>query len=72
VSRLLLRAQPRWMYEVLQRVTTVENACMGGSIMWAHALERLWFELLDTTVPKEIDYGQRGEGACFLGSRRRA
>jgi len=40
--------------------------------MWAHALERLWFELLDTTVPKEIDYGQRGEGACFLGSRRRA
>ena len=74
VSSTLIRAQPLWMYESLARLTTVESACIGaGTIMWAHTLERLWFELLDPGVPKElkaiIDRDIRG--ACFLGARRR-
>ena len=35
-----IKMQPRWMFEAMLRVVTVENACMGGTIMWAHALER--------------------------------
>ena len=74
VAGSLIRAQPLWMYESLARLTTVESACMGtGSIMWAHALERLWFELLDPDVPKELKpvIGKDVRGACFLGARRR-
>jgi len=70
-----IRAQPRWVYEVMLRLTTVELACMGaGTIMWAHSLERLWFELFDYDVPKMIrPVVGNGDtkGTCFLGARRR-
>ena len=44
----------------------------AGTIMWAHSLERLWFELLDKQVPKTIRplVGKDSRGACFLGARR--
>ena len=75
VSRLILRTQPRWMYESLLRISSVENACMGGTIMWAHAMERLWFELLDPEVAKDLKPSNRNaetqRGACFLGARRK-
>ena len=71
VSRLVLRSQPRWMYEALLRMTTVENACFNaGTIHWAHSFERLWFELLDSKVPKIVDAGPDGKGMCMLGARR--
>jgi len=72
VSRYIVRSQPRWRNEALLRITTVESACIGPTIMWAHSLERLWFELLDGGVPKDIHLGRRGQGACFLGARRRS
>ena len=62
------------MYELLQRLVSIEMACNGaGSIMWAHSLERLWFELFDERVPKTIRYqiARDVRGACFLGARRR-
>ena len=40
VSRLVVRQQQRWIYEAMHRITTVENACFGSTIMWAHTLER--------------------------------
>ena len=58
----------------MHRLTTVEQACMGGgTIMWAHTLERLWFELLDERVPKTIRpvVNRDTRGACFLGANRR-
>ena len=64
---------PRWMYEVWLRLTTVELACMGaGTIMWAHSLERLWFEVFDVQVTKAFRplVDKDGRGACFLGARR--
>lgn len=82
VSAFNIRRQPRWLYEVVQRVLTVEGGCGGGgTIMWAHAMERLWFELFDATLTKSIPetstvlqkQGRRGPvappGACFLGAR---
>ena len=74
VGRATLLSQPKWMYELMLRLVTVEQACNGaGSIMWAHSLERLWFEVLDASLPKEIRavIGQDTRGACFLGARRR-
>lgn len=74
VGRAKIRLVPRWLYESMLRITTVESACMGaGSITWAHAFERLWFELLDPAVPKALRavIGQDQRGACFLGARRR-
>lgn len=53
VGRGAIRAQPRWAYEALLRVLTVEKACRGASsLTWAHTIERLWFEVLDRTVAK--------------------
>ena len=80
VGSAWIKEQPKWVYEVMHRLTTVELACMGaGTIMWAHSLERLWFELFDKRVPKTIlpvvgdgharPYDTRG--TCFLGARRR-
>ena len=44
----LADAQPRWLFEALLRLTSIEGLCFGaGSIWWAFALERLWFQLLD-------------------------
>ena len=40
VSAYVIREQPRWMYEAMLRLTTVEQACLGGTIMWAHSIER--------------------------------
>ena len=81
VGAAWIRAQPRWLFESLTRLSTVELSCMGaGTIMWAHSFERLWFELFDTRVTKTIrpaieTPGKRGgpdkRGACFLGARRR-
>lgn len=69
-----IRAQPRWLYELMLRLTTVENACgTSGTILWAHSLERLWFEIFDSKVPKlyrEIVGGDI-RGRCFGGARRR-
>ena len=63
------------MYELLQRLVSIEMACNGaGSIMWAHSLERLWFEYLDLNLPKEAFravIGQDTRGACFLGANAR-
>lgn len=79
VGGAVLRRQPRWLYESMLRVVTVEEACKGGTIMWAHSLERLWFELLDTKLPKAIATDGiehmtarqlANTGACFLGARR--
>ena len=45
--------------------------------MWAHAFERLWFEILDPSVPKALDYEialkhlRQPVSACLLGARRR-
>ncbi|KAL1498871.1 hypothetical protein AB1Y20_013395 [Prymnesium parvum] len=53
VGRANILQQPYWLYEVLHRVTVVEDQCLrSGSIMWAHSYERLWFEILDGQVPK--------------------
>ena len=74
VGRSWVLGQPRWMYEAMHRLTTVELACKGaGTIMWAHTFERLWFELFDTRVAKSIRpmVGNDNQGACFLGARRR-
>ena len=73
-ARSWIRAQPKWLFEMMHRLTTVELACMGaGTIMWAHSLERLWFELFDTRVTKTLRplVGKDARGACFLGARRR-
>jgi len=73
-----VRAQPYWMYEALVRLLTVENMCMrAGTIMWAHSMERLWFELLDQHVRKPpqgpphavLDAAHRSQ--CLLAVRRR-
>ena len=47
VSRAALKAHPRWLYTALLRLFVVEGQCGAGSILWAHALERLWFEVLN-------------------------
>ena len=80
VAGEVIRQQPKWLYESLVRMVTVEDACRGGTIMWAHSMERLWFEIFDAGVPKGIDlHGLEmmtakqvtATGACFLGARRR-
>ena len=50
VSRAALRTQPRWLYVALLRLFIVEDQCGAGAIRWAHALERLWFEVLNVRL----------------------
>lgn len=53
VGTAAIRRNPLIFYQILHRLSTVESQCMyGGSILWAHAYERLWFEFFDPTVPK--------------------
>jgi hypothetical protein len=76
IGRSVITSQPKWLYEYLSRLTTVERACMGtaGTIMWAHSIERLWFEIFDERTHKHArpvvgKFDSRG--ACLLGARRR-
>ncbi len=59
VARGAIRSQPHWLYEAVLRLSTMEKACYGGtgSIMWAHAMERLWFEFFDSDTPKILRRG---------------
>lgn len=56
-----VRATPRWAYELLLRLHVSERWCNGGSIHFAHSMERLWFEVFDPDTPKQRtwarDYG---------------
>lgn len=43
-----MRLRPRAFYQLLLRLTTVENSCgVAGTWTWANAFERLWFDLFD-------------------------
>lgn len=52
VGAATVLATPRWVYEVLLKLVVSEGWCFGGSIQWAHTLERMWLEILDPRVPK--------------------
>ena len=66
VGSAAIASQPLWVYESWTRLMTVEKACIrAGTIMWAHSLERLWFEVFDRPAEKRIVPGRDGAGACF-------
>ena len=52
VGAATVRAAPRWFYELLLKLHVSEKWCHGGSIQWAHTMERMWFEIFDPNVPK--------------------
>ena len=52
VGAATVRAAPRWFYELLLKLHVTEKLCQGGSIQWAHTMERMWFEIFDPAVPK--------------------
>jgi len=54
VGAATVRAAPRWFYELLLKLHVTEKWCPphGGSIQWAHTMERMWFEIFDPKVPK--------------------
>ena len=52
VGAATVLATPRWVYKLLLKLVVSEGWCFGGSIHWAHALERMWLEILDPKVPK--------------------
>ena len=52
VGAATVRAVPRWFWEILLRLHVSEKWCHGGSIHWAHTMERIWFEILDPATPK--------------------
>lgn len=53
-----IRATPKWAYEVLLRLHVSERWCNGGSIHFAHSMERLWFEVFDPATPKQRTWGR--------------
>ena len=52
VGAATVLATPRWVYQLLLKLVVSERWCFGGSIHWAHSLERMWLEILDPRVPK--------------------
>ena len=52
VGAATVLATPRWVYQLLLKLVVSEEWCFGGSIHWAHSLERMWLEILDPRVPK--------------------
>ena len=52
VGAATVKAVPRWFYELLLKLHVTEKWCHGGSIHWAHAMERMWFEIFDPGTPK--------------------
>ena len=66
VGRAAIRRNGRWLYEVMHRLTTVEDICMNsGSMMWAHSFERLWYYVFHPSVPKRLKAGDEG-GSCLV------
>ena len=52
VGAATVLAAPRWFYELLLKLHVSEKWCHGGSIHWAHTMERMWFEIFDPNVLK--------------------
>ena len=43
--------RPMKVYDALQRLLVVERSCYGwAAIGWAHALERVWFDVFDPSL----------------------
>ena len=60
VGGATIRAQPRWLYQALLRLSVVERQCLrSGTLLWAHTLERLWFEVFDPSLPKTFSSSTR-------------
>ena len=67
-----VRATPKWAYKLLLRLHVSERWCPdGGSIHFAHSMERLWFEVFDPDTPKQRtwapDYGPTALAAIRHG-----
>ena len=73
VGRTSIRRNSISFYQILHRLTVVENQCVSGSIQWAHAYERLWLNIFDPRVLKVLKlHGGRDvdsrllDGACLV------
>lgn len=57
ISKLQVLLQPKWLFETLRRLVSAEGVCVtshGGSYEWGMALERLWFDIFDPHVIKQM------------------